>query len=359
MNGTDKRKLFNMFKDFKDEIPQRNEENINSSILLIDGNNTYMRSYSADPSLNLDGEHVGGINGFFKSIGYAIKMIQPTRCIIIFDGQGGSKKRQSIYKDYKNKRRTKVRLNRVFEDITPEEEQLSILKQMQKVVTLCQRLPVTLMAIDNIEADDTIAYLATEMFNKDETELITIMSNDKDFYQLVNSKVKIWSPTKKKMYGSKEVFDEFGISSKNFIYYRVLDGDKSDNIEGISGVGIATVKKVLPMICEETKYTLTDIIDHIKDHRNDKLRVYEKMYDGIDIIRRNYELMQLQTTDISNIAKMSIIECSRKAIPEMNVYEFTALLKKYRMLNVFRDHHVWLKEVFNKLNFYSKKPINV
>jgi DNA polymerase-1 len=332
------------------------ERTSNSEVLLIDGNNTYMRSYSADPSLNLDGEHVGGINGFFHSIGYAIKMIRPTRCIIIFDGSGGSSKRRALYKEYKNKRKVKVRLNRVYEDLTSKEnEEESILKQMQKVVALCNRLPVTLMAIDHIEADDTIAYLATEVFNNDKTSMITIMSSDKDFYQLVNDKVKIWSPTKKKMYGPKEVFDEFGVSSKNFIYYRMLEGDKSDNIDGVKGIALTTAKKVLPMITEERNHTLEEVLSYIEDHKNEKLKAFQSMNESIDVIKRNYQLMQLSRVDIPQFCKMNIIECLQKEVDLTNIYEFTALLKKYRMLNVFKNHHVWIREVFSDLNFFTKK----
>ena len=69
------------------------------------------------------------------------------------------------------------------------------------------------------------------------------MSTDKDFLQLANGRTKIWSPTKKKIYDEQAVFDEFGITAKNYIWYRVLDGDKSDNINGVRGLGLKTIKK--------------------------------------------------------------------------------------------------------------------
>lgn len=357
MDKSQRKKLFSLFEKLdKEEITSDRDLHVNSDILIIDGNNTYMRSFSADPSLNIDGEHVGGINGFLKSIGYAIRRINPTRCIIVFDGKGGSTKRRAIYSGYKNKRKVKIRLNRIYEDTTSQEnEDQSILKQMQKVVALCQRLPVTLMAIDNIEADDSIAFLSTEIFNNDKTNSITIMSSDKDFYQLINDKIKIWSPTKKRMYGPKEIFDEFGVSSKNYIYFKILNGDPSDNIDGIRGVGLATAKKLLPLICEERNYTLTDILSVINDNKNSKLKAFQNMAENIEIIKRNYSLMQLKISDISNIAKFSIQDCLTKPIHPVNLYEFTVLLKKYKMLSTFKSHHLWLKETFDTLDFYSKK----
>ena len=62
------------------------------------------------------------------------------------------------------------------------------------------------------------------------------MSTDKDFLQLVDENIRVYSPTKKLMYDEERVLDEYGIPSTNFLLYRILDGDKSDGIPGIKGV---------------------------------------------------------------------------------------------------------------------------
>ena len=67
----------------------------NDRILLVDGLNTFIRSFVANPATNDNGIHIGGISGFLHSIGYAIKNIKPTRIIICFDGTGGSQRRRS------------------------------------------------------------------------------------------------------------------------------------------------------------------------------------------------------------------------------------------------------------------------
>ena len=79
-------------------------------------------------------------------------------------------------------------------------------------------LPLTVMSIDNVEADDVIAYLALDKFKNSN---ITIMSSDKDFLQLASNRIKIWSSTKKKLYGCSEILSEYGISCENFINYRI------------------------------------------------------------------------------------------------------------------------------------------
>ena len=64
-------------------------KNPNEKVLIIDGLNTFIRVFSVIPTTNDDGIHIGGIVGFLKSVGYAIKMLGPTRTIIVFDGKGG------------------------------------------------------------------------------------------------------------------------------------------------------------------------------------------------------------------------------------------------------------------------------
>ena len=81
-------------------------KNPNEKVLIIDGLNTFIRVFSVIPTTNDDGIHIGGIVGFLKSVGYAIKMLGPTRTIIVFDGKGGSNRRRKLYPEYKAKRRT-------------------------------------------------------------------------------------------------------------------------------------------------------------------------------------------------------------------------------------------------------------
>src|SRR5690348_17744558 len=77
----------------------------NSDILIVDGTNTFIRCWSANPAMDENGRHTGGVVGFLKSVGYAIKLLAPTRCIIVFDGVGGSFKRRQLYPQYKEKRK--------------------------------------------------------------------------------------------------------------------------------------------------------------------------------------------------------------------------------------------------------------
>ena len=165
----------------------------NDSVLLIDGLNTFIRVFSAIPTTNEDGVHIGGIVGFLRSIGYTINMVRPTRTIIVFDGKGVSNRRRKIFPQYKMGRKMSHRLNRTHDFLTRDEEKKMMVFQLNRIVEYLECLPVTIINMDNIEADDVIGYCAKHIFKGSKS---TIMSTDKDFLQLVDENIKVYSPTK-------------------------------------------------------------------------------------------------------------------------------------------------------------------
>ena len=182
--------LSNIQPDFRKEL---------SSILIIDGLNTFLRSFTMINHLNPDGHHIGGLTGFLKSIGYAIRMSDPTKVVVIFDGIGGSNARRNLYPEYKaNRNSSRITNHNIFS--SKDEESESINNQISRLIQYLQCLPVTVISIDGLEADDIIGYLANKFQVHDETQKVTIMSADKDFLQLVSDKVHCYSPTKKKIY---------------------------------------------------------------------------------------------------------------------------------------------------------------
>jgi len=109
--------------------------------------------------MNDDGDHVAGVTGTLKSIGYAIKQVQPTRVIVVFDGSGGSQSRKKMFGGYKANRdgKNKLRVNRSYDDMMNEEdERESMKRQIVWLSELLHELPVTTMMYDSVEADDII-----------------------------------------------------------------------------------------------------------------------------------------------------------------------------------------------------------
>ena len=310
----------------------------NDKVLIIDGLNTFIRVFSVIPTTNDDGIHIGGIVGFLRSIGYTINMIRPTRVIIVFDGKGGSNRRRKIYPKYKQNRRTKYRVNRSNSFATQEDEKHNMIMQIQRVVEYLDTLPLTVLSYDNIEADDTIGYICRQVLTESQ---ITIMSTDKDFLQLANGRIKIWSPTKKKMYDEDKVMEEFGISSHNYIWYRVLDGDKSDNISGVRGLGLKTIQKKLPFLSENRIVPIDEVTNELPEHK--------------DTIELNYRLMQLSNVDISASTKTKIIDSINSPINRLIKFKFEKMFLEDKLFTALPNVTSWLMTNFNQLNKYAEK----
>lgn len=344
--------IFSIWENIKAEKKIADEKGISSvvkkEVLIVDAMNTFLRAFCAIPTMNEDGLHTGGISGFLKSIGYAIRTYQPDRCIIVFDGVGGSLKRRKIFPDYKAHKRTKIRLNRVYEDNLTNED-ISMEKQLQRLVAYLQSLPVNVMMLENVEADDTIAHLALETF-KDWNS--TIMSADKDFLQIVNDHVKVWSPTKKRLYGPQDVLNEYGISSQNFIYFRTLDGDASDNIPGIRGCGLKTVAKAFPMLTGD-RVELPILRDYAQEHKG-KLKVYDTILDNWSDVERNYALMQLTDTALTTMAQLHVQEVVDNDVPKLNRFELVRKMTSDNLTNTINNLPTWINDCFSKLNSYVK-----
>ena len=332
------KRYLSIFEEIKKKGGSLDGGEPNDKVLIIDGLNTFIRVFSVIPTTKDDGVHVGGIVGFLKSIGYVINMVSPTRVIIVFDGKGGSNRRRKIYPEYKQNRKTKYRVNRTYDFASQEDERQNMIMQLQRCVEYLDTLPVTVLSYDNIEADDTIGYLCKQVLTESE---IVVMSTDKDFLQLANGRTKIWSPTKKKLYDEDAVFDEFGITAKNYIWYRVLDGDKSDNINGVRGLGLKTIRKKLPFLTENKICNIDDITDVLPE--------------SSDIIKRNYDLMQLQDVNISGSTKTKIIERVNQPINKLVKYKFEKMFLEDKLFTALPNVTTWLLTNFNQLNRYAKQ----
>jgi 5'-3' exonuclease len=172
-------KYIELLKEIQQEKDSADSVNINSRIMLIDGTNFYLRCFMANPSLNENGEHLGGSLGFLRSLGSYIKTFKPTRVIITFDGKGGSQKRRDIFSDYKGNRLNPKSFNRaeIFEDA--EDEAKSMQHQFMRLVQYLRCLPVLVVSLDHIEADDMVSYLTTSVLPKDKPNVKAILSKVK------------------------------------------------------------------------------------------------------------------------------------------------------------------------------------
>lgn len=333
------------------ELEKQNQDTLSrdDKVLIVDGMNLFIRTFSAIPTLNEEGKHVGGLSGFLLSLASIIRMVNPTRVIVVFDGKGGSYRRRQIYSNYKERRAITSRLNRIvgFDGII--DENASIKYQLFRVYNYLQNLPITTISIDQIEADDVIAYLSSYFKNK-----VIILSNDKDFLQLVSDRVSVYLPTKKKMYTPESLFDETGIWCENYIIYKALIGDKSDNIEGIRGIGDKTIHKNFPILSEKRKIDL-DMFSEFCKLYDGKLKSINHLKNNLNLLERNYSIMQLHDVDISQSHKSNIRNLVDGEIDGIKLGELNKLYIQDKLHSAIPNWDNWLNKNFTTINLLRNK----
>ena len=265
-------------------------------LLIIDGQNMFIRNYVMSPQLDINGNPIGGLTGFMRSLQKEVRRAKPDRVIVCWEGPGGSQARREKNKNYKVGRKA-PKLNREYEFATPEAERENKYDQLMRLTEYLEQLPVLQMSLENVEADDIIAWLC-HCNEYDEWQKV-IVSNDQDFLQLCDDKTVLLRPGKnEQVLNKKKVLEEYGIHPRNFAWARAVVGDKSDNLEGVRGLGLKTMAKRFPFLSENKDYGLKEILSHAENNKN-KVKAFQKVLESAEIIASNYDIMQLYTTVIS------------------------------------------------------------
>ena len=169
-------------------------------VLIVDSLNLFIRSYCVSAQVSHTGGYsLGGTIGFLRSLRRIVEEIQPSRVIVVWEG-GGSSKRRSLFKEYKQNRRP-LKLNRFYEDDIPDSEDNKVF-QIALLVKFLKSSPVTQLFVTDFEADDVIAYLVKGPL-KDVEKII--VSSDKDMYQLLDDKTRQYSLHKRTIVTKEDV----------------------------------------------------------------------------------------------------------------------------------------------------------
>jgi len=331
-----------------DNVQKPGDLGVNNRVLIVDGLNLYLRAFAVNGALNDNGVPVGGLTGFLRSLAYAIREVNPTRVIIVYDGAGGSQRRRKISPNYKANRKPGKRITRwdAFKNATEEKDAMKI--QFSRLIEYLDFLPINVISIDRIEADDTIAYIAHTLLDED----VTIMSADQDFLQLVNERITVWSPIKKKFYTPRMVMDDYGVPAHNFLMYKVLMGDKSDNIEGVKGLGPKKLPKIIPDLLTQTTLDLDFILEHAGKGEEP---MHKKISESATQLRLNEELMDLKNPPISGELKLQIARLIEAPINLLSRNDFIMMYSDDQLGNAIKAPDLWLREHFIKLNTLAKQ----
>jgi DNA polymerase-1 len=320
---------------------------LQQKVLIVDAMNTFLRSFAIINHINPKGNHIGGLTGFLKSLGFAIKHTNPTRVIIVFEGAGSTQNKKNLYPDYKGNRKLKRITN--FDGFSNQaEESESIENQLLRLVEYLQCLPLDITSIDRTEADDTMAYLATKLSDKND---VVIMSSDQDFLQLVNNKITVYSPTKKKFYNPERIKEEYGLPPQNYLQMKILLGDDSDNIPGVPKLGPKKLIKNFPELVEEKSVTLSEILTKSAKENTG-------MYGAVNNFKHqlliNEKLMDLHNPNLSAMMKIEADDVIEQPKSTMDKSKFLSMYTQDLLGNAIPNVENWLINVFTNL-LASKK----
>jgi len=323
----------------------------NKKLLVIDGTNTFIRAMSVSKITNDNNVPIGGFSGFLMSMGYAIKLIKPTKCIIVFDGQYGSEKRKALFEGYKAKRKLKRKAarNPIYGSVENEDKAMKF--QMSRLQKYLDNLPVTTVIVNNIEADDVISYIVDKYTDYQNY----IMSTDQDFLQKINDHVLVYSPKKKIIFDRKKMLETFDIIPENFIFLKCFDGDESDEIPGVKGVGLITLQNRLPVIFGNEQINMNDIFDYLKTIPDEikKYKVLQKINESRNTLELNYKLMILNNSLINEQDKLEIEKQLNIKTPFLNRLKILQLIMVDNVNAIIRNPTNWIDAVFTQLATHS------
>jgi len=283
-------------------------------LLVIDALNAFIRHYVVNPSLSSNGQPIGGVKGFLGSLNKHSKEIKPDKIIICWDGPGGSQKRKAVNKNYKEGR-SPIRLNRSIRNLSENEEVANKIWQQTRLFEYLNEMPIVQLVSEGIEADDVIAYIVQHPTYKGWKKII--VSSDKDFIQLIDEETILLRPVQKEVLNVDGVVEKYNIHPNNFALAKAICGDPSDNLMGVSRVGLTTAAKRLPFLSEEKTYMIEEVVEFCENVEK-KLAAHKNIIESEPLIRENYKLMQLYSPSISFQTKHKINNVVNNFAPEFN-----------------------------------------
>ena len=302
-------------------------------ILLIDGNNLAVVMNSIGSMSRKDGFPTQGIAGFLNTLrGYATQF-DPKKIFVFWDG-GKSKRRLELLPTYKQ--------NRQYEKKTEAQKmsyqellvQLPIIKQ-----AVCD-LGLFSISGKGVEADDLIATMARAAEQKKEKAIIC--SSDSDFHQLVSEYVSIYSTTTRSLrHINLSNFSEAhaGLTPEQYLELKSLQGDTSDDIPGVKGIGEKTALKLL------LEYGSVDGFRKAVEAKTiEPTKTLQKIIDNWSDFELSKKMIDLRDPLVT-FTGVSI----HKQDPDFSAVKAMAL--ENGIAKIFTDFRMWVqpfKQIFNK-----------
>ena len=198
------------------------------TILGIDFNNMLFGSYYGAPLINSHGVNVNAIKGFFFKLKSLKDIFDPDYIVIANDVSRERTFRRKLYKPYKAQRK-------------PHDP--DVMRQLKYAAQLAALIGYPFINNETYEADDILGMIS-RFANERGMDMI-IASSDKDMYQLVTDQTFIFSPRGKDLVTKEWMKATYKLTPEQWIELKMLQGDRSDNIPGIPGIGEVTALQLM------------------------------------------------------------------------------------------------------------------
>ena len=285
-------------------------------LFIIDGYAILYRAHYAlirNPLITSYGFHTSALFGFTNQLIKIIKDENPDYLVCAFDSKEKTF-RHKIYSDYKANRPE-----------MPEELQ----KQIPHLWELLDGMNIPVLRKPGYEADDIIGTVTESVLDKKIQSYI--VSGDKDFMQLINDKIFLYTPGKRNsapdIYDKDGVIKKWGLPPEKIIDLLALMGDSSDNVPGVAGVGVKTAVKLL-----KEYDNIESVLDNASKISNK--RVHNGLMNGRDKAFLSKELVTIiKDVDVdTNVENFLLKSFDQEALgKKFEELEFYALLKYLAM----------------------------
>lgn len=246
-------------------------------LYLIDGSAMFYRAYFAfinNPLINSKGENTSASFGLVNSLLKIMREENPDYLAMVFDTKHPTF-RHEMYPEYKG---TRAKM--------PDD----LVIQLPRIREVVEAMNIPIFELKGFEADDIMGTFARQ--GAEAGVDVWCVTGDKDFFQLVNDHVRIYTPKKPSekpdRLGREEVKTKFGVYPEMVIDKLALMGDTSDNVPGIPGVGPKTADKLL-----EQFGSLEAVLDRWIEIKANGVR--QKVVDNLEMARLSKRLVTIDT----------------------------------------------------------------
>jgi len=294
-----------------------------NTVYLIDATAFCYRAFYALKGLSTSwGQPTNAIYGFTNMLNKILKENHPQYLAVCFDVSR---------KTFRQERYSAYKINR-----PAMPDALSI--QLPFIREIIDAYGLARFEVEGFEADDIIATIVDKLKSKDVS--IVIISSDKDILQLVDEKIKVFSPYKDegKIYSKKEVLQRYGVEPEKIIDILALMGDDTDNIPGISGIG----EKTAAFLIKEFK-SLDNLIKNID--KVEPPNIMQSIKENLEVIELNRQLLKL------NRDVPLKIELEDLRVKEPDYIRLYSIFKKLEFKRLLKDLPLKVDLDFQKEEF--------